>query len=59
MKHKKFHTVKTVKKSNDRRNMGESDSPNAYAYTYIYIHIHDRSPVWLGTDTSIKSGGLL
>jgi len=43
-KTKKYHTVGTVPKC-DRK----IDTPN--------IHIHDRSLSWIGTGTSIKSGG--
>jgi len=49
MKKQKYHTVRTVPKSNRKIvESGKIDTPN----------IHDRSLSWLGTCTSIKSGGI-
>jgi len=43
MKNNKYHTVKTVLKSNHK---------------FVDTHIHDHSLSWLGAGTSIKSGGV-
>ena len=51
MKNKKYHTVRTIQKSNLKIvERGKNDPPNK--------QIHDRSISWLGTGTSIKSGGV-
>ena len=51
MKNKTYHTVGTVLKSdkNNSRKRQKIDTPNS--------QINDRSPYWLGTATTIKSGG--
>ena len=50
-KNKKYHTVGTIPKSNiKRKENGKIDTPNT--------QIYDCSLSWLGTDTSIKSGGV-
>ena len=43
MKNNKYHMVKTVLKSNCK---------------FVDTHIHDHSLSWLGTGTSIKTGGV-
>jgi len=51
MENKKYHTVGIVPKSNIKIiERGKIDTPNT--------KIHDRSLSWLGTGTSIKSGGV-
>jgi len=48
MKNKKYHTVRTIPKSNIKiLERGNIDAGNT--------QIHDRSLSWLGTDTLIKS----
>jgi len=54
MKHKKYHIVGTIQTSNT--NIVERD--NIDTPYWVNTQIHDRSLPWLGTDTSIKSGGL-
>jgi hypothetical protein len=49
IKNQKYHTVRTVPKSN--RKIVESGKIDT-------LNIHDRSLYWLGTGTSIKSGGI-
>ena len=50
MKYNNYHTAGTITKSNFKIvERGKFDIPNT--------QIHDRSHSWLGTDTSIKSGG--
>ena len=49
MKNQKYHTVRTVPKSNRKIvESGKIDTSN----------IHDHSLSWLGTATSMKSGGI-
>jgi hypothetical protein len=51
MKNRKYYTVRTVPKSNRKIvERVEIDISNR--------QIHDRSLSWLGTGTSIKSGGV-
>ena len=48
----KYYTVRTILKSNIKIvGRGKIDTSNA-------AQIHDHSLSWLGTDTSIKSGGV-
>ena len=51
IKEKKYHTVETVLKSNRKIvERDKIDAPNT--------HTHDCSLSWLGTGTSVKSGGV-
>ena len=50
-KNKKYHTVETVLKSNEKiLESGKIDAPSTL--------LHDRTPFWIGTDTSIKCFGV-
>ncbi len=50
MKNKKYYTVETVPKPNLKIDRGKMFTPNT--------RIQDNSLSWLGTGTSIKSGGV-
>jgi len=51
MKNKKYHTVRTVLQSSIKIvESGKIGTPST--------QLHERSFSWLGTDTSIKSGGV-
>ena len=59
MKNKKHHLVAKVQKSN--RKIVETEAKKvveAHIYMTPNTHIHDPSLSWLGTGTSINSGGV-